>query len=393
MKKIRYIILMLIVVCSAIVPINAQEVRNDNNFFLDSNIAVLDEIAKTYQKKYNFNVVIVSTDTLDLATYANQYYQDKYGNSSGIIFVFNQVGQGYVNAFGSVSQYLDLSVDLNNLSQEEIVYKVQLVLYQITSLMQTSYQSRNIIDMANLLTDGQEKSLTENINKINDKYGLDVALLTTYSLDNKDIVAFADDYYDYNSYGNDGMILVLYINKTGSGSNGWYISTAGEAINAFSDWGINYLGEAMLPSLKDANYYEGFNQFVDLVPKFMDKYETGSSYDVNNYQGLPELSDFDKEPAFTFKKVIISVVAGLVISLLISWIRLSKLKSKKAVNNANEYVKKDSLKLTNSKDLYLYQTITKTRKPDERSRGSSGGGSSTHSGSSGKSHGGGGGSF
>ena len=51
-------------------------------------------------------------------------------------------------------------------------------------------------------------------------------------------------------------------------------------------------------------------------------------------------------------------------------------------------MKKNSMQITQSRDLFLYKTLGRTEKPKSEDRS---GGSSTHSSSSGKTHGGGGG--
>jgi len=55
-------------------------------------------------------------------------------------------------------------------------------------------------------------------------------------------------------------------------------------------------------------------------------------------------------------------------------------------------MKSGSLNITESRDTFLYNTVTRTAKPKNTDSGSSGG-SSTHTSSSGETHGGGGGKF
>lgn len=59
---------------------------------------------------------------------------------------------------------------------------------------------------------------------------------------------------------------------------------------------------------------------------------------------------------------------------------------------ANNYVKAGSMNLTESRDIFLYNTMTKTKK-EKNDSSSGGGGSSTHTTSSGSTAGGGGGKF
>ena len=87
----------------------------------------------------------------------------------------------------------------------------------------------------------------------------------------------------------------------------------------------------------------------------------------------------------------ISLVVGVVLSLMVVGTMKSKLKTVRFQAAANNYVKAGSMNLTERRDIFLYNTMTKTKK--EKNDSSSGGGSSTHTTSSGSTAGGGGGKF
>lgn len=435
MKKIKYILLVLLLVVTTITPIQAASkyvYDNGNSFkYLCSS---LEQLSEKFYERYNINIVVISVknnqEDFNLSDYANQLYQDNFGETDGIVFAINfsngsDYGK-YMNAFGSAGQYLNDSIDINTLitsrdSVENIVYKIQSIIYQISLAINNVESSRNIVDMANILSLEQINLLEQKIAKIINDYQMDVVILTTYLNNGKSMMDLADDYYDENDYGidlaKDGLILVLSLQ-----SNEWYISTTGKAINVFSDWGIEYLGKVMKPSFADKNFYQGFEDFISYIEKFSIQAETGKPYDrynqgdlpnldgdeaVSNDQGISDQEIKQKEPLDPIKRIFGSVGIGLIIGLIVSGIRLGKLKTKKAVKNANEYVKENSFKLTKSNDLYLYQTVTKKRRPRSdddisNSHKSSGSikssthrssGSSTHRSSSGRSHGGGGGKF
>ena len=69
---------------------------------------------------------------------------------------------------------------------------------------------------------------------------------------------------------------------------------------------------------------------------------------------------------------------------------------KKQMNNvrtkeeASDYMKRNQVRMTQQKDLFLYSNISRRLKPQDNNSRSGGGG---HVGSSGRSHGGGGGRF
>ena len=68
---------------------------------------------------------------------------------------------------------------------------------------------------------------------------MDVAIVTIENLDNRDIEAYTDDFYDYYGYGrgdnHDGIMFLISM-----GDRKWHITTTGSAINIFTDAGQNY---------------------------------------------------------------------------------------------------------------------------------------------------------
>lgn len=81
---------------------------------------------------------------------------------------------------------------------------------------------------------------------------------------------------------------------------------------------------------------------------------------------------------------------GIIIGFIGSGIMKSKLKSVNYKSGATDYIVPESFKLDNSRDVYLYNTITRTERESESSSSSDGG---SHTSSSGSSHGGGSGKF
>ena len=58
-----------------------------------------------------------------------------------------------------------------------------------------------VIDNAGLLTDSQKSELNRKIDEIRVRQKLDIVVLTTATLDGAKTWEYADDYFDYNSYG------------------------------------------------------------------------------------------------------------------------------------------------------------------------------------------------
>lgn len=237
-----------------------------------------------------------------------------------------------------------------------------------------------VVDEADLLSDSEEKELAGKIEDLTDKYNFDIVIVTADTINGETPMAYADDYYDYNGYGagadNDGILLLLSMED-----RDWWISTTGYGIDAFTDYGIDVIGDEIVPDLSNGDYYSAFTEFIDLTDDFLAEAEKGNPYDIDHKYK-------------TFSDYIIAVGIGLFIGLIIAVISVlvmkSKMKTVAMQNNANNYAVNNSLRLDRSNDIFIYRNVTKTRRPEPSS---SGGGSSIHTGSSGTSHGGGGGKF
>jgi len=230
-----------------------------------------------------------------------------------------------------------------------------------------------LIDEADLLSSEQESQIAEKLNGISRQYQLDVVILTVESLDGATAEAYADDYYDENGYGPDGILLLV---STEEGD--WWVSTAGYGITAITDAGLEYMADRFVPQLSDGEYAQAFETFADLCDSFLAQAKTGDPYDSHN---LP------KEPFSVVANLLIALVIGLVAALIVTGSMKSKLNTVRKKSKADDYVVGGSMRLTASRDLFLYTKVEKRERPKESS------GSSTHTSSSGNTHGGGGGKF
>ena len=228
-----------------------------------------------------------------------------------------------------------------------------------------------LAEEAGLLTADEAAALERQLDAVSDRHGVDVVILTVDSLGTFSPMEFADDYYDYNGYGESGILLLVSMEE-----RDWWISTAGSCITAFTDAGLEHISEQFLPFLSDGDYALAFESFADSCDSFMTQAATGEPYDTQN---LPE------EPFPVFAAFLVSLVVGLVVALIVTGIMKAQLKSVAMKAQADDYVK--NMELTNSRDLFLYDQGTRTERPKSTS------GSSTHTSSSGTSHGGGGGKF
>lgn len=237
-----------------------------------------------------------------------------------------------------------------------------------------------LVDNAGLLTEAEQSELLAKLDDISERQQADIVVVTTNALDGKTAVEYADDFYDDNGYGYgeeaDGALLLISMED-----RDWCISTSGYGMTAITDDGVDYISDKVLSYLKDEDYEKAFSTYAELCDEFFAQAKSGEPYDGKH---MP------KEPFNTVIMLLVALGTGMVLALVITGLMKSKLKSVKMQSAAGNYIKKNSMNITESTDLFLYRNVVRTEKPKSEK---SSGGSSTHSSSSGKKHGGGSGKF
>ena len=255
----------------------------------------------------------------------------------------------------------------------------------LTVLPVTCFAQMSLVqDQAGLMSADQQAMLDQKAHELSEAYQMDIVIVTTNSNDGKDVQSYADDFFDENGYGadKDGSGILLLVSME---DRDWYISTTGYGITAFTDEGLDYIADAFLSDLSDGEYLEAFKTYAELCDTFISQAKNGDPYDFEN---MP------KEPFSIGINLAISFGVGIVLALIITGVMAGQLKSVRMQQAADKYVKKDSMKVTQSSDLFLYKHTDRRAKPKESSSsGSHHSGSSTHRSSSGRSHGGRGGKF
>ena len=237
-------------------------------------------------------------------------------------------------------------------------------------------------DSAEVLTEDEDSELEASLEELSVRQSFDVTIATIDSLESEGYTSmeeYADDLYDYCQFGygadRDGVLLLV-----STGDRKWHISTCGYGITAFTDAGIQYLGEQMTPDMADGDYAAAFRTFIQWADSYVTAAREGHPYDVDN---MP------KEP-FSIVYLGVALVIGLVTALIVTGVMKSRLKSVAPQRDATSYVRQGSMNVTRSNDFYLYSTVSKSAKPKNEDNN---GGSSTHTSSSGDTFGGSSGKF
>lgn len=178
---------------------------------------------------------------------------------------------------------------------------------------------------------GGTRYLLQELDEISQRQKMDIVIATTNSLDGKDVVAYADDLYDECDYGygeqKDGVLLLISMED-----RDWYISTCGYGITAFTDAGIQYIGEQMLSDLSEGDYAAAFDVFAEQCDSFITQARNDEPFDSKH---LP------REPLGN-KWILISIVDGVVLAFLVVGGMKGQLKSVRSKPTARDYLREEA---------------------------------------------------
>lgn len=392
---------------------------------------VLEEEAVSIAETYQFQVyfAVADSDVEDLDTYAKELYQERAGDAGGVIMVVSEYKYKWAIYYGGqgkeriqvedlllwgtfndgydpkehelwTSLQVRLAINRETDGYESKEVETHNIFWSWENGVASFYRTIRsrlekpslLVDRANLLDSEQYGSLLDKINKISQRQGMDVVILTERDLYWKTPVQYADDYFDYNGYGQgpqrDGILLLVSV-----GERDWHISTTGYGITAFTDVGLTYLSKKFLKDLSAGNYDKAFHAYLDTVDAMITQAKEGKPYDTGT---IP------KEP-FNPWWLLVTGIFGPAIAFARLGFEKQKLKSVRGQMDASAYLVNNSFRMTASQDIFLYRTVHKQRM-DFDSSSSSGGKSGrsgfssrsrsgTHSSSSGSRHGGMGGKF
>ncbi len=244
-----------------------------------------------------------------------------------------------------------------------------------------------LYDEYGVLSEDEYYTVLDALNTVSDEFQVDTSIAVINSMEADgyyDITAYADDLFDYYGYGTgenkDGILFVIAMEE-----RKWAISTHGLAIRYVTDWGNEYLQEQFLSYLSDGDYESAF-----LAYAYGCEYLFEEAVDDDDY-GSYEPVSLGVLLWITARYIPIALLLGFLLSMIPMGIMKAKLHTVKQESGAADYVDRDSLHITNMRDIFLYRTVNRTRRVQEHD--DNGGHSTTHTSSSGQTHGGSSGSF
>ncbi len=226
-------------------------------------------------------------------------------------------------------------------------------------------------DGAGLLTSDEAKELDDACAAVSGKYDVGVSVVTTWDFGGGDIKGWQQGIFDEYGLGlgTDDSGIMLAVSMAG---RDWGIEGFGDARAAFNEYGRNRIGELIVEDLSDGNYYAAFSSYVSMADEFLEANAQGAPYSEDNrYQESVSIALI----------ILVSLALSFVVSLVIVLIWKKGMNTRVLKEGADEYIKADSFKLSRSSDVFLYHTVSRTEKREDKGRGRT---SSNSSGTSGK---------
>ena len=214
-----------------------------------------------------------------------------------------------------------------------------------------------IYDDAQLLSKNEYAALQEQLKELSNTYDTQIVVATLRSVNGGDADILAEAFYDGKDLGygdrRDGIMLIIMMDI-----REFRILSNGEAAEALTPGRIDKITDAITPDLSDGDYYGAFDTFVQECEYYLDGYHNG--FPFRHGQTLT-----------------IALIVGLAIGLIVAFCLKAQLKSVRMQTRAHDYVRPGSMQLRYRSDLYLYRTVSRTRR--ESSNSSRSGGSRSRS--------------
>ena len=213
-----------------------------------------------------------------------------------------------------------------------------------------------LYDEADILTDAEEAALEGKLADVSGTYNAQIVIYTVPSVEGGDVSRYIDALYDTMGFGygenHDGVLLLVCMDPR----QFWNIGN-GFAADAIGNSEIEAIGDAIEGDMSAGNYAAAFEEFADQCVYYLDGY----------FNGFP----------FNFgKNLVISLVIGIAAGVIVAFILKAQLKTVHKQNQANAYVKQNSMNITAQSDVYLYRTVSRTKKSSSSGSSGSGGGRS-----------------
>ncbi|WP_042478990.1 TPM domain-containing protein [Bacillus ndiopicus] len=231
-------------------------------------------------------------------------------------------------------------------------------LWHQSAYAESANQKQYIFDYANLLTANEKKELEEFAKELSADYKTAFIILTVNGTNGNGIEKYMGDFYDnealgYNKPHGNTAILSIDIQERDV-----YLAGFKKAKVYLDSGRLTVIRERLTPSLSKGDYYDAFRYFIKASHEYM-------GYEPNS---------------ILFRWWFQLGVGILVAAIIVGWMAYSS--GGKMTTTERDYFDPNGSGITKKQDRYLRTTVTKVKKPSNKSGGGSSGGGTTSGGHS-----------
>ena len=363
-------------ICASAVSTSYDFVVDEYGYLATEEVAELNQIAYALYEELDVGIFFVFTTAESLTDY------DVSGLTGGMenYFIMLENEESWYPVKGGVCENIDVDAEdaLRAVYDEADTYVGGVRDYLIataeyflhaTSVAETTAPATEaapaisgetlLYDEADLLTDDQESALEQKLTEVSHAYNAQIVVCTMASMGGADIDDFVDYLYDSMGFGygenHDGVLLLVSMDP-----REYRILSNGYAGTAIGPDQIDTLCDFMETYLPNGYYVAAFNSFADQCGEFLEYYLMGSPFKVG-------------------KNLAISLIIGIIAGLIVAFVLKGQLKSIRKQDRAHGYVKPGSMTVNLQYDIFLYRTVTRTKKEKRVESTSSGSGGTARS--------------
>ena len=224
-----------------------------------------------------------------------------------------------------------------------------------------NYLDAEVFDTTQTLTRNEIQSLKNKIQSVQQKHQIKIGVEFVKSIGNANIATAAHELLNehYSGAQNGGIIFLVVMD-----SRKWYVAT--DTLMNMKIPNANDIGNALLPNLRDGDFYGACNSYIDAVDKNLIYYaQNGAAYDSSG--------------GFNVMAAMAAVVLGIFFGVMVrSWL-IGSMSNVHHEQTATDYLKRNTVKFTKNRDTYLYTNVERRPRPSSNghnggSRGGSSGG-------------------
>ena len=375
-KRIICTVLALVLCFSLAISVSAEEketafVIDELGYLTDDGIAALNNLGSVYYDMTGVGIFFVYTKAESLEDYDVKAILN--GITDYVIMMENETSW-YVHV-GGKGEIIDVEAEdalraaydadetyiggIGAYMDAAVLYFPELTAAAETTEAAMPENEQFLYDEADLLTDSEEVTLVEKLKDVSRACNAQLVVVTIASMDGGDIDSYVDYLYDSMGFGygenHDGVLLLVCMDP-----REYRILSNGYAGTAIGPDQIDTLCDFMETYLPNGHYTSAFHSFADQSGEFLEYYLMGSPFKVG-------------------KSLAISLIIGIIAGLIVAFILKGQLKSVRKQDQAHRYVKPDSMTVNIQYDIFLYRTVTRTKKQKRVESTSSGSGDTARS--------------